>query len=288
MIFTVLFGYGSRFARQGIANFRKQLLADFIETNLRKSCIIGPLIHAEHVFHRRDKGGIRLRWNAPLLFEPGLEFVFLSVIRTVSWLTLSTTSNSTSLSASIRKVQHALPSGGFWQASAIKWASCSPASFRFSGRSGWLRRSTAAGKPSCKKRVRTRHTVLSTAPKASWICLFDQLGPDGPWSTFNRIWACKIWRAGARPVVMHCCKACLCSWLRQMICFFTEVLLVRTRFIFVYVQGYLILFSFSINFDRLLVCSPIYLALPARMRGVLPFGVLLRGWFLLDGWCASR
>lgn len=129
---------------------------------------------------------------------------------------LSTTSHSTSWSASIRKVQPSRPSGGFWQARAITWASCSPANFRFSGRSGCRRRWTAPGKPSCKKRVHTGRTVLSTAPNASWICLFDQLGPGGPWSTFNRIWACKTWRAGAVAVVTSFCKACLCSSLRLL------------------------------------------------------------------------
>lgn len=83
MLFAVLFGYRSQFACQPIANVGEQLAADLIEAHVWKPCLLGPLLHAQHVFHRGEKGSIGPGCDTPLLFEPGLEFVFLSAVGTV-------------------------------------------------------------------------------------------------------------------------------------------------------------------------------------------------------------
>src|SRR5690606_9631142 len=85
-------------------------------------------VEIEHVLHVPDVVGTYPR-DAPLLTEPGLRLVFLSVRRTVSSEIVSTTLSSTSLSASICMLQCSRPSGGSLQASATRKASPLPSSF---------------------------------------------------------------------------------------------------------------------------------------------------------------
>src|SRR5262249_58517069 len=89
--------------------------------------VLGTVVDLQHVLHRRDERGVRLRRDAPLLPLPRLDLVFLSVRRTVSSETASTTSSSTSLSASSRMVQQARPSRGGEQARTMKRAPAAPA-----------------------------------------------------------------------------------------------------------------------------------------------------------------
>src|SRR5262245_1706828 len=98
-----------------------------------------------------DKVGIGLRRDTPLLLQPGLERVFFRVWRTVSRAILSTTSNSTNLSTSNRKVQRFCPSGGVLQATAMSCASCWPSNLRWYWRRG-ARRCRAASTPSSTQR----------------------------------------------------------------------------------------------------------------------------------------
>ena len=63
--------------------------------------ILLPMIDLKRIFHGTNELCTRCLRNAPRIFQPGLKFVFLSVVRTVSREIRSTTSNSTSLSASI-------------------------------------------------------------------------------------------------------------------------------------------------------------------------------------------
>ena len=104
-----------------------QLFAGFIKADRRALGVIGLLIQVQHIFHTGDKVGTYLR-DAPLLFLPGLEFVFLSVRRTLSYDMESANPNSTTLSASKRNVQRAWPSGGSLHATAMRWASSLPSS----------------------------------------------------------------------------------------------------------------------------------------------------------------
>ena len=69
------------------------------------------MIDLKRIFHGADELCTRCLRNAPRIFQPGLKFVFLSVVRTVSREIRSTTSNSTSLSASNCSVHCSCPSG---------------------------------------------------------------------------------------------------------------------------------------------------------------------------------
>ncbi len=66
------------------SNFTDQLLAGLIHADHWTLRILRPVIHLKHVFHRRHKPTIRLRRDAPHLFQPGLELVFFRTRRTVS------------------------------------------------------------------------------------------------------------------------------------------------------------------------------------------------------------
>ena len=55
----------------------------------------------EHPFHRSNKIAVGRRWNHPIDFPPGLDFVFLTR-HTVSWEMLSMYSSLTTRTASIR------------------------------------------------------------------------------------------------------------------------------------------------------------------------------------------
>lgn len=84
--------------------------------------------------------------------------------------------------------------GASEQASAIRRASDSSASSRFSGRGGWGLRDGAASNPSSEKRRRALSTVtsLTAASRATWAS-------DGPSSALGRIRARAISRPGETP-----------------------------------------------------------------------------------------
>src|SRR5205823_1467032 len=83
------------------------------------------------VLHRRHEGRVGPGGDDPLLLQPRLEVVFLSVRHTVAGSMDSTTSSSTSRSASSLIVQRACPGGGPEQARATSRASCPPSSLRY-------------------------------------------------------------------------------------------------------------------------------------------------------------
>ncbi len=64
-----------------------QLFTAFVHTNEGLALLVGPLIHRQYFFHCHHIASIRVG-NAPLPFQPRLEFVFFSVKRTVSSLTV--------------------------------------------------------------------------------------------------------------------------------------------------------------------------------------------------------
>jgi len=90
--------------REGLARLANQLLAGFIEVDLRALRIVRLGIEFQHVFHARDKFSRDLR-NAPLLFQVRLEFVFLSTRRTASYEYDSASLSCTTRSASNASVQ---------------------------------------------------------------------------------------------------------------------------------------------------------------------------------------
>src|SRR5205814_3767212 len=109
----------ARRGRHGLPDLADQLLARLIQAHLRPPRVVGPVVDLQHVFHRADELGVRLRRDAPLLPQPRLELVFLSTCRTVSSAMVSTTCNSTNLSASSCNVQAPRPLGGDEQARAM-------------------------------------------------------------------------------------------------------------------------------------------------------------------------
>src|SRR5208337_265590 len=129
--------------------------------------IVEPVVDFENIFHPPDELSIVFFGKAPLLFQPRLNCIFFSVLRTVSGLMESTTSNSTSLLASIRNVHRARPWGAGPQHVATSFASARPSSLRErDGQSCFFRR-RAASNPSSTHRWRTLNTVLAATLRAS-------------------------------------------------------------------------------------------------------------------------
>src|SRR6266536_5099952 len=67
-----------------------EILPHLIHTDPGKGWVIGLAVHIEDILHVIDKVSVCFLWEAPRLFEPRLEFVFLSVVLTVSGLICST------------------------------------------------------------------------------------------------------------------------------------------------------------------------------------------------------
>jgi len=75
--------------RQRLARVGQQLPAHLVHTDDGKPGIVGPAVDVQHVLHVPDELGALCRRDDPFLFQPGLERVFLSVRRTVSYETAS-------------------------------------------------------------------------------------------------------------------------------------------------------------------------------------------------------
>src|SRR5215216_7785288 len=177
---------------------RYQLDAGLIQADLRPKRIVGPHVDVQHVLQVVNELAARPFWQAILLFQPRLEFVFLSVCRTVSYEMSSTISSSTSLSASRRNDHRPRPFGAGLHASVTRRASWTPSSLRgCNWRDG--RGRSAASRPSSTHRIRTRSTVERLTSTASAICSSVRRGPSAPSSAFNRTRACAKVRAAALP-----------------------------------------------------------------------------------------
>src|SRR4051794_41363076 len=114
--------------RQRRPDVAEQLLGDLVHADQGAARIIRAGVDVQDVFHAPHELTILMRWNAPLPPQMRLELVFFRIRRTVWYETSSTTSSSTSLSASSRRLQRACPAGGVLHASATNRASCSPSS----------------------------------------------------------------------------------------------------------------------------------------------------------------
>jgi len=189
LVFVVAPGRMARLHRQRRADIPGQLLAHFIQTDLRPERIVRSLVDFPNVLHRRHKLGVLLRWPSsrdlgPLLPQMRFEIVFLSVNRTVSGLIDSTTSKATKRSAQSVSVQRLRPSGAALHASAIRRASAAPSHLRDSRFVEGLRY-TAASKPCSTNRCRTRWTVerLTSANSAARSSI--HAGPSWDSSTFS-------------------------------------------------------------------------------------------------------
>jgi hypothetical protein len=76
-------------------NLRQQLLRALVHTEDRPQGVIRATIDLQNVLHAADKLGIVFRRDTPTLLQMGLDLVFLSVRRTVSWEIDPTCSNTT-------------------------------------------------------------------------------------------------------------------------------------------------------------------------------------------------
>ena len=123
LVFVIVDTHRPRPGCTRLACLLEVLVTRLIQTHQDFLLPIGALVDFQHVFHRTHKARTALRRQAPALFQPRLEHVFLSVRRTVSVLMRSTMLHSTSWSANSLSVQLARPCGGSVQAKAIKWAS---------------------------------------------------------------------------------------------------------------------------------------------------------------------
>ncbi len=95
-----------------------QLPGCLVETDHGMVRVVVFVVQVQHVLHSSHELTAHLR-DAPLLLLPRLEFVFLSIWRTVSREMLSANPIATTLSASSWIVQSACPSGASLHAMAI-------------------------------------------------------------------------------------------------------------------------------------------------------------------------
>src|SRR5215204_2836792 len=117
-------------AGERLSHLGQQLAGPLVEADYGSVRIVGLLVEVQDLFHPPHELGVVLGWDHPLLDQVRLEFVFLSVLRTVSCETFSTMPSSTALSASSLKDQRLRPRGGSEQARAIRCASARPSKER--------------------------------------------------------------------------------------------------------------------------------------------------------------
>ena len=124
-----------------------QLPGCLVETDHRMVRVVVCVVQVQHVLHSSHELPAHLR-DAPLLLLPRLEFVFLSIWRTVSREMLSANPIATKLDR-----PSACPSGASLHAMAIRCASCLPSNLRFCPGRG--RSLSALSSSSFTNRVRT-------------------------------------------------------------------------------------------------------------------------------------
>ena len=115
-VFVVVARGCAGLAAQWRADFTKQLFAELVKTHQRVARILRALINFKHILHRRDEASVLFGRDAPALAQPRFDVFFFMLPRTVSCEMASTTSSSTSLSASSRRLQRFWPSGACEQA----------------------------------------------------------------------------------------------------------------------------------------------------------------------------
>ena len=111
-VFVIVGHGGPGLRRAGLPGLLHQLLAGLIQAHQHFLVIESAMIDLQHVLHGAYQLGAALGREAPALLQPGLQFVFFRVRRTVSALMLSTISRSTNPSASSCRVQLTRPWGG--------------------------------------------------------------------------------------------------------------------------------------------------------------------------------
>ncbi len=156
LVLVVILFHSTRPGPDGRFLVGHQLLGRLIETDHGMVGVVVFMVQVQHILHSSHELPAHLR-DAPFLLRPRLEFVFLSVWRTVSREMLSANPIWTTLSASSCSVQCVCPSGASLQAMATRCASCLPSNLRLCPGRG--RSISALSSPSCTNCVRTRPTV---------------------------------------------------------------------------------------------------------------------------------
>ena len=195
---------------------------------------MGRCIQIQNIFHSPDKLSIDNR-DAPLLPHPRLALVFLSLRRTVSVETSSTTFNSTKRSANNSKVQRFCPAGGLLSVSAIRTAS--PFLSSFSRAPGRGRSLSAPSRLPSTNRRRVRCTVDCPVCNASAISR-----SDFPSLASNNIRARLSLRAPCSPLLIRCSNEARYSSDKSTTYFFLGIVLL------------LFAHSFSENFPSKILC----------------------------------
>jgi len=205
----------SRLSWQTGAGFANQASPPFIVTDRGSLWVKRLLIEIQHIFHTGDIPSTSFR-NTPHFLLPGLQFVFLSVRRTVLCEIASTACNCTSLPASSRKVQRTCPSGASEQAVAINVASALPSGLRF-----WPGRGSSfkvLSMPSTTKRRGIRFTQGRLTFNTDIIC-----GLVNPSPAFNSIIARLNFRGLISPFRVTLNSFCRSLWLRLIMYFFQDI-----------------------------------------------------------------
>ncbi len=66
----------TRLGWQGLHRFADQLLARLVQADQRPPLVVGSVVDLQDILHRTNELGVRLRRDAPLLFQPRLDLVF--------------------------------------------------------------------------------------------------------------------------------------------------------------------------------------------------------------------
>src|ERR671910_221784 len=93
------------FAGKRLSHLGQQLAGSLVEAHYGSVRIVGLFVEVQDLFHAPHELGVVLGWDHPLLDQLRLEFVFLSVLRTVSCETFSTMPRAPPLSAKSLKDQ---------------------------------------------------------------------------------------------------------------------------------------------------------------------------------------
>src|SRR4029453_13137314 len=179
----------------GCPHFLQELDRLLIHAEHRIPCLVGLGIDLQHFLHTRCELGIGGRRNDPIFDLPGRKMIFFKVLRRVSWLTDSTSSNATACAANKRSVQLANPGGGGPSRKAMILASCIPSStFPRTRRFGLP--CSVISKPSVTKRSRMFSMVCVRPSNALAIAASVQCGPSA--SALSSTWERSTFCAATR------------------------------------------------------------------------------------------
>jgi len=111
LVFNIISCRFARLSGQRVSVFRQQLFGNCIHAHQWPQWIVRTSANCEYIFHTTHKSGVGFGCYAPSIFQPGIKFIFFSVLRVVSCEIVSTKSNSTKRSRISRNDHCLCPSG---------------------------------------------------------------------------------------------------------------------------------------------------------------------------------